>query len=168
MPSLSATPLRFGKPQVANVNKRVPGHLLMHILQNLSNLIRIRYLPEYGVALCTYCKVAVPKNCIANHLRMWHKGCKNRQALINELQELPIAATHAELEPRADGSAPLSFLIAPQPGYRCPECTPFRSINWYAIRLHVAKAHARSISGLKRGGSFMFPSALGRWPRSFL
>jgi hypothetical protein len=29
---------------------------------------------KYRRALCTSCKVAVPKGCMPNHLRSWHKG----------------------------------------------------------------------------------------------
>ena len=106
----------------------------------------IQYLPDFKVALCTSCKVAVPKDCMSNHLRSWHKGCKNRQAIIDESGALPIAASITELTPCADGSPPLSFLLPPQPGYRCPECTSFRTISWVEFRKHRKKSHSKTTS----------------------
>jgi len=98
------------------------------------------------VALCTSCKVAVPKDCMSNNLRPWHKGCKNRQAIIDEFRALPIAASITELTTCTDGSPALSFLLPPEPGYCCPECTSFRTISWVEFRKHRKKSHSKTTS----------------------
>jgi hypothetical protein len=84
-----------------------------------------------------------------NHLRSWHKGCKNRQAIIDEFGALPIAASITELTPSANGSPPFSFLLPPQPGYCCPECISFRTISWVEFRKHRKKSHFQTTSGMK-------------------
>jgi hypothetical protein len=84
-----------------------------------------------------------------NHLRSWHKGCKNRQTIIDEFGALPIAASITELTPSADGSPPFSFLLPPQPGYCCPECISFQTISWVEFRKHRKKSHFQTTSGLK-------------------
>lgn len=92
----------------------------------------------------------MPKDCMSNHLRSWHKSCKNRQAIIDEFEAFPIAASITELTPCADGSPPLSFLLPPQPGYRCPECTSFRTISWVEFRKHRKKSHSKTTSRLEK------------------
>jgi len=120
----------------------------------------LRYLPEFRILLCTGCKVAVPKERIANHARMWHIGFKGVPDLVETFKDVPAARTVAELEPCLDGSPPLSFLLPPQPGYFCPVCKACRTIDWDRLRQHVNQAHKLPLSQLRKGD---LSCSLQRW-----
>lgn len=75
-------------------------------------------------------------------------------------EHLAVAATVADLKPRPDGSPVLSFLLPPQPGYFCPECTALRTINWDCFRVHIGKVHHRSATQYRKADVSCF---LQRW-----
>ncbi len=103
----------------------------------------IEYLPDHKLLICTQCKVAVPSNDLEIHLRSSHRGTKKawRDSLHEKFEQLPTIQTTADLQPLPDGSPPLSFLIPPREGYRCPHCAVFRTLHETELRRHSSKAH---------------------------
>lgn len=54
---------------------------------------------------------------------------------------MPAAQSFEHLVPRPDGSAPLSYLLPPVPGFCCPHCTEKKTINWDRMRQHAKVKH---------------------------
>lgn len=107
----------------------------------------IEYLPAHELLLCTQCKVAVPSDDLEIHLRSSHRGIKKawRDAIHEKFEQIPKAKTTADLRPLPDNSPPLSFLIPPREGYRCPYCPTYRSLHETELRRHSSKVHDRKI-----------------------
>jgi hypothetical protein len=54
---------------------------------------------------------------------------------------MPAAQSFEDLVPCQDGSAPLSYLLPPVPGFCCPHCTEKKTINWDRMRQHAKVKH---------------------------
>ena len=103
-------------------------------------------MQDYGVAFCTSCKVAVPLSSLHNHLRAVHRGinAERQRQIVKHFEALPVVRSVDELELLKDGSASLSFLKPPQPGYFCPDCTSYKTIDWRELRRHTVACHDKT------------------------
>ena len=138
----SPTP-RIERPARTSANSltQLPSPALTYTNAGIETLIE--YLPDHKLLLCTQCKVAVPSNDLEIHLRSSHRGTKKawRDSLHEKFEQLHTVKTTADLQPLPDGSPPLSFLIPPRKGYRCPHCSAFRTLHETELRRHNSKAH---------------------------
>jgi hypothetical protein len=116
-------------------------------LTNAATETLIEYLPDHKLLLCTQCKTAVPSDDLETHLRSSHRGIKKswRDSIRERFGHVPTARTTADLQPLPDNSPPLSFLIPPREGYRCPYCPTYRSLHETELRRHSSKIHDRKI-----------------------
>jgi hypothetical protein len=105
----------------------------------------LMFVASERVIVCTSCKVAVPFQNFDTHLRVAHKlHFRTRRTIVAQFHGLPAAQPIADLEPRRDRSAPLSYIAPPTPGYTCVHCSVFKSRSWDSTRKHTKKKHCIS------------------------
>ena len=136
----------------------IPKRLRKHYAQ----LRTLHYLPNHRIALCVPCKVAIPRNEIDSHLRVTHKDirAKERRALVNSFEDLPIAETCADINPCSDDSPPLQSLKPPRPGFFCPLCPAFKTVSWEGFGKHRRDAHREPLTRYRKEDVFCF---LQKW-----
>lgn len=103
----------------------------------------LTFVPSEQVIVCTSCKIAIPFQNLNTHLRDRHKiPHHTRLTILAQFDGLPAAQKIDDLQPRKDGSAPLSYLAPPTRGFRCLYCLGFKTVNWDKMRQHAKKEHS--------------------------
>ena len=107
----------------------------------------LMFVASERVIVCTFCKVAVPFQNLDTHLRVAHKlHFRTRRTIVAQFHGLPAAQTIADLEPRRDRSAPLSYIAPPTPGYT-------RATWPNALGPHSSFSSADSLGAAVSGGA---------------
>ncbi|KAL2855643.1 hypothetical protein BJX68DRAFT_217017 [Aspergillus pseudodeflectus] len=119
---------------------------------NLSPAELLKYLPEYGVVICTACHYAVQPQAISRHLKEIHRILRShRRKYTAFVAGLSLRQPHDVVPPMNPLDFPVRYLPV-EPGFRCkaPNC------EYMCVSCKRMEAHWRSGHGTKAlaGGNF--------------
>jgi hypothetical protein len=90
---------------------------------------------KYRRALCTSCKVAVPKGCMPNHLRSWHKGDEPPDNNQRSILALGVSDLYFPLS----SVSPPSFVKTVSPPAASMRCATAQPQSWQTLHILTAK-----------------------------
>ncbi|KAF1841287.1 uncharacterized protein K460DRAFT_294033 [Cucurbitaria berberidis CBS 394.84] len=124
-----------------------PASIANYLQQDAIALDYITFVASEKVTICTRCCTAVPVMGLDTHLRIAHHvPSKLRRMTIARFDGVPAAQFFNDLVPGQGGSTPLLYFPPPVPGFCCPRCTDFKTINWGQMRRHAKTEHDISAS----------------------